>query len=226
MSTFKLYDPAKKGTLILAGPRYGSHFLAQVIHNKLTSTDLYESSLICEAELGHKSYHFVTAIDELKHLEQQNGYQIAILNVLPSKLMLVAYPALAKDWHIVRITHDNKVHWFKSYWYFLVANNPKFDHHSTSIDVYENFLKEIGKIELTDQMVNDTTSLLSQTLVNQHIDCDEHIRYTDLPFLSNESVLWKQNNYPNLDITEMFTNSEEFNQLLTNWPKEVLSAIR
>lgn len=215
MSTFNLYDLSKKGTLVLAGPRYGSHFLAQVITNQLSAGKIGTHS-----ELGLTEQMFYKVYEEVDNLEQCTGYQVAIINDYSAKLAIVSDPARFANWHIVKITHNNKLRWFKSYWYFLLNQGQGFGHHGTEQDVYQLHQAQTGQHTITQEQMGIITWNLCRLLINQHIACNEQIDYSELSKLET-NVLWRENNYPDTSLSELFSNSDALEKLLTNWPKEL-----
>lgn len=225
MLTYKLYNPSKKGTLIIAGPRYGSHFLAQVVVDWLPAELKPEQDVGGHSEIGITDQRLFGVSDEIATLVQQPGYQVAIVNDQSAKLWIMSQPDLVKDWHIVRIIHNDKLHWFKSYWYFLMNSDSRFEHHGTSQSVYKEHLGQHGQYTITPNQIMSTGWILSQTLLNQHISCDEQIDYQELAGLDT-NVQWQGNEYLNIELPRLFTNSDVIEKLLTNWPKEIPSAIR
>lgn len=226
MSTFKLYDSTKKGTLILAGPRYGSHFLAKVVLDWLPVELRPEQYIGGHSELGITNERFHGVINELDFLKEQSGYQVAIVNDVSAKLWMIAHPeSFSKDWHIVRIMYNDKCRWFISYWYFLIKNKLQFGHHGTDADVYKQDLAQHGPYTITPNDIMNVSSALTQVLMNQHIECDEHIDYQELQGL-NTNVQWIGNQYLDIKMSELFTNAESVEKFLTNWPKETYSGKR
>lgn len=225
MLTFKLWDPAKKGTLILAGPRYGSHFLAQVIIDWLPNDLKPVQGIGGHSEIGITAQRFYGVINELSELKQQPGYQVAIVNDQSAKLWMIAQPELFNEWHIVRIIHNDKRHWFKSYWYFLSNRESGFNHHGTSSEIYTQHLKQHGPYTISPTQLMNAGWNLGQILTNQYINCDEHINYQDLPELDT-SIEWQNNQYPDVDLSELFVNSDAIEKFLINWPKEIPSGRR
>jgi len=225
MSTFNLYNPAKKGTLILAGPRYGSHYLAQVVLDWLPVELKPVQGIGGHSEIGLTEQRFYGVFDEIDNLKEQTGYQVAIVNDQSAKMCMIACPELFRDWHIVRIIHNDKLHWFKSYWYFLINKDPGFAHHGTSAEVYKQHLDQYGPYTITPTQLMNTGWNLGQLLTNQYISCDEHIEYQELLNLDT-NIAWKHNGYPDVELSQLFANSDVIEKLLTNWPKEIPSAIR
>lgn len=225
MSMYKLYNPNKKGTLILAGPRYGSHFLAQVVVDWLPADLKPAQGVGGHSEIGITEQRFFGVVNELDQVEQQLGYQTVIVNDQSAKMLMIAKPELFDDWHIVRIIHNDKVHWFRSYWYFLVTKDSQFGHHDVKVDVYQTHLDQHKKYTITAQQLMGVVWNLNQTLLNQYIDCDEQIEYEQLATLKT-SVSWMANQYPDVPISEMFTNGTDIELMLQNWPKEVFSKVR
>lgn len=215
MSAFKFHDLSKKGTLVLAGPRYGSHFLAQVISNQL-----YGGEIGTHSELGLAEQMFYQVVNEVLELEQQPNYQVAIVNDYSAKLAIVSDPARFANWHIVKITHNDKLRWFKSYWYFLLNQGQGFEHHGTDQSVYQLHQAQTGQCTITHKQMEIITWNLCRLLINQHIACNEQIDYSELSKLETK-VPWKDNKYPDISLSEMFSNSTELEKLLTNWPKEL-----
>ena len=225
MLMYKLYNPNKKGTLILAGPRYGSHFLAQVVVDWLPADLKPVQGVGGHSEIGITEQRFFGVVNELDQVEQQLGYQTVIVNDQSAKMLMIAKPELFENWHIVRIIQDNKTHWFRSFWYFLLANDAKFQHHGTDQTVYHEDLSQQGQYTVSPNQMMIAGWNLNQTLLNQYIDCDEHIHYEALPKLET-SVSWMANQYPDVPISEMFTNGTDIELMLKSWPLEVLSKIR
>lgn len=225
MSMYKLYNPNKKGTLILAGPRYGSHFLAQAIVDQLPEHLRQGAVIGSHSEMGITAQRFFGVIGELDYLNSQPGYQVAIVNDQSTKMMMIARPELFDSWHIVRIKHNDKVHWFKSFWYFLLNNNSQFQHHGTDPELYQKDLNQHGQYTITPEQLMTVGWNLNQPLLNQYIACDEHIEYQDLSSLET-TVPWQSNQYPDVTIRDMFTNGTEVELMLQNWPKEVSSKVR
>lgn len=221
----KFYNPSKKGTLILAAPRYGTHFLAQVIVDLIPAVSRPWQGIGEHSEIGITKQQFCGIEEELDYFNQQSGYQVVIANDLAAKMWMMTYPGRFDDWHVVRITHDNKVQWFISYWYFLIKHELEFGHHGTSRNVYKQHMDQYGPHTISSDQMMIVLWSLSQTLLNQHISCDEHVDYQELAGLDT-NVQWQRNEYLNIELSELFTNSDVIEKLLTNWPKEIPSAIR
>ena len=223
MLTSNLWDLNKQGTMILANSRYGSHFVAKVIEHLLKNQ--HTVTRYGEVSLADESFSGIEA--EMSGLENQPGYKIAIINDQLPKALVIAKPQLLDNWHVVRIMHNNKLRWFLSYWFFLMSRSPGADHHNTKQQVYLDQINAQQPVELSVWQIKMLCSTLNQTIINQQISCDFQLEFDDLAdYAVGSDVAWLGNEYPNMQLSELFTNSEVIEQLLTNWPKEIPSAIR
>jgi hypothetical protein len=223
MLTSNLWDLNKQGTIILANSRYGSHFVAKVIEHLLKN----QHTVTRHGELSLADESFVGIEAEMNGLENRPGYKIAIINDQLPKALVIAKPQLLDNWHVVRIMHNNKLRWFLSYWFFLMSRGPGADHHNTKQQVYLDQINTQQPVELSVWQIKMLCSTLNQTIINQQISCDFQLEFDDLAdYAVGSDVAWLGNEYPNMQLSELFTNSEVIEKLLTNWPKEIPSAIR
>lgn len=223
MSTSNLYDLNKQGTIILANSRYGSHFVAKVVEYLLKS----QHTVTRYGEFGLADETFSGIELEIINLEKQSGYKIAIINDQMPKALVIAKPELLDNWHVVRIMHNNKLRWFLSYWFFLMSKSPGADHHNTKQQVYLDQIDSQQPVELSIWQIKMLCSVLNQSIINQQIPCNYQLEFDDLPnYAIGSEVAWLGNDYPDVELSKLFSNSDVIEKLLTNWPKEIPSAIR
>lgn len=229
---YNLFNLEKKGTLVLASYRYGAHYLA----NKIS--DLLPLSVRPGANhrgLDFGLFHLTLGDTFFRWTKFNNNpqpnYQIVVANHFSAKLLMLSNPELFDDWHIVRIVHNDKIRWFRSYWYHLVLAQPEFKHHGTNTASYQQDLNLHKKYNIDTTQFVSIMSALGQGLINQDISCDEHVFYEDLPLIqsnlpSGPDSHWQPNQYPDVPLREMFEDGTYIENLMSNWPKEVLSKIR
>jgi len=178
-------------------------------------------------ELGLADEVFGSIEAEMADLENQPGYKIAIINDQMPKALVIAKPELLNNWHVVRIMHNSKLRWFLSYWFFLMAKSTGADHHNTKQQVYLDQIHAQQPTELSVWQIKMLCSTLNQTIINQQISCDFQLEFSDLSsYAIGSEVAWLGNEYPDIKLSDLFTNSDVIEKLLTNWPKEIPSAIR
>ena len=123
------------------------------------------------------------------------------------------------------IIHNDKVRWFRSFWYFITADKEEFLHSGTDKTVYESHQTQTGPYQCSIQQINSVFGGITHTVLNQYIAVDEHIDYEDLATISTDDP-WRANQYPDIALSEMFVNGQDFEALFESWPREKLSEIR
>jgi hypothetical protein len=203
-----LWDTSKAGTLIIGYYRNGTHFLQDVINDRVSSIALGE---ICNN----------TTITELEELtKDQKQYKICILNNCDPKFYLVNNTDILSKWHVINLTRNNKLEHFISHWFwFQNTNNERFEdsgkfkHHNTNNKVYKNSANTIKKIVPVGVVIQ----WLQEQLVNQYIKSDFVIDYSELFKLATDNINWQPNQYNDIQLEDVVTNASEIKQLLLNF---------
>jgi hypothetical protein len=200
-----LYDLSKKGTLVLSYYRSGTHYLQDAVIASLPTSKRYDE--ICNDG----------TIRQL--LETDSRYMVAIMNSLEPKFNLVAHPEILNDWHVIKLTRRNKVHHFLSYWFWekntmqqRFDDNGKFKHHGTDNGIYKSALQSKQHCELSV-----VKNWLQEQLILEFLPYNYSLDYDDLDVACAGLITWNPNQYGDITLADLFTNSEEVQDLLENF---------
>lgn len=203
--SMKLIDTNKKGTLILSYYRSGSHFLSNLILEELQKRHIRSVLLheICNDE----------TVNDLKKV-LKDKYAVAIMNVVNPKYDLIASPELLKDWHVIKLTRNNKLQHFISYYFWKknTLDNQIYKHHNTPSSVY--------KSNLSDKIFYDINLVkhwLSELLILYFIHSDIELDYKDLEYLATDTVKWLPNDYSEITLSDIFINGHDIEKFLMNF---------
>lgn len=219
----RLWNPKKKGTLIIGSPRFGTHFLKNlVVHTvgEKNCSRFPENFDIHDNNLFPLEFH-----DRMQKAVLLDLYSVLIINDTWQKLMLLSNAKLLDSWHTIRVTHMDKIRWFISYWcYFrdrhsklVDKENGKFYHHATPSDFYSRYISTDSKIPLNRNDILAALSSLNEHTVSYGIEVDEEIDYSNLKNFQNNEIRWLENQYPTLNLEDMFSNVAGLKKILTLW---------
>lgn len=203
-----LYDKDKVGSIILSTYRSGTHFLHDCIIDMLPLSVGYGE--ICNDQ----------SIRQLKELSiKSSRYKVCILNCVSPKFKLYSELSLLQDWHVIRLTHENKIKHFISHWFWKLNqesermnDSGKYKHHGTPADVYSNSLKEPVILDIESVIV-----WLQEQLIIHHLPIDTSLDYSNLKNLSTSNIRWNPNLYDNISLQDLFINHQEIYDLLSNF---------
>ena len=210
LNDFNIIDPTKKGTLILSYFRSGTHFLHDVIGTNCAKATVthYE---ICNDD----------TIQQLVAITDQDdtNYHVCILNNTVAKFYLRKANRLLSKWHTIRLTRNNKIGHFISYWFWELNtleqrcnNTGRFLHNSTPANRYKKYLQE-GPVEVD---INVVAAWLQEQLILELINTDVEIDYDDLAKFSNVNIEWSPNHYGDINLSDMFVNHAQVEDLLSS----------
>lgn len=224
----QLWNPDKRGTLIVGDARTGTHFLQRVIADRV----VLDRSVRCndEIDIGWQAYWPRTVRAALDALEDDRAYQVAIVNGVVAKNELIAHPSAIEHWHVIRLTRRDKVGWFRSWGLFFMHENSEYNqqqrvdlqsgfflHHGTSSDAYLSSLQRRGPIVLGAQDIEQIGGHVSLHVLSKLIAVDEEVDYDTLPALQSDNAHWKGNQYPDIDLAMFFENWPEIEAMLAGW---------
>lgn len=226
-----LWNPDRRGTLIISDPRCGTHFLQRVTSDRVQEHGSVDRNgeidipkTPTRLQVGQLNENLPIA-PQLAALEMKSAYQVGIVNSISAKLELLADPSLLRSWHVIRLTRRDKVGWMRSWvLFFLHPNSDLYStlgdrlmHHGTGIEHYTETLRRSGAFELTTQVIKDIVGSLTLHTISPVIPVDEEIDYDQLPGLQTENNPWKGNDYPDLPMDVMFSGYARLQPLLENW---------
>lgn len=224
----KLWDPNKRGTLIVGDPRTGTHFLQRVIADLVAADRAVASN--DEIDIQWQAHWPRTVRAALESLAQGDAYQIAVVNSVIAKAELIAHPAALDHWHVIRLTRRDKVGWFRSWALFFMHENSEhnqlqsvdltsgyFLHHGTASETYLSMLERSGPIVLGEQDIKQIGGNVSLHVLSKLVAVDQEIDYDDLPALQSADAHWKGNRYPDIDLAKFFENWGEIQAMLAGW---------
>jgi hypothetical protein len=135
---------------------------------------------------------------------------------------LVKNQQLLKDWHIVRLTRNNKInHWISFYiWKYFNTHQQRLDdtnlpHHGGTRSMYKNLPK------VTYDLDNLDVWLLEQYPINL-FRADVDIDYDDLSNIEGTDIGWTPNDY-GLTLSDLFDNHEDVHNKLKDWTVPVVN---
>lgn len=207
-----LWDPKKRGTLILSSYRSGTHYLQQIIWHSISTA--HKDYLV----LPHGEFHpdgSELNIDDLNNLK--SDYTIAILNSGYAKFFLTNTTKL-DGWHLVHLTRNDKVSHFISEW--IWRQNPedqqgytmqKFKHHNGKKQDYDELLNHKIHYDLTKVI-----EWLKEDLINYCLPNTTRIDYSQLKFIAPYNCPYQPNRH-GLRLSDLFTNHAEIEGLLANY---------
>lgn len=196
------YSKDKIGTCIVSYYRSGTHYLSDNINMYLKSNNV-----------GNINFGEVT---DLLFTDTERSYGVVIVNALYPKVSLVKDQGLLENWLVVKLTRNDKVqHWISYYiWKYLNTeqqrrNNSNLPHHGGTKNLYANLPQTHCDM---DQL---KFWLLEQYLLNL-FHSDISIDYADLPLLQGAEVQWEPNDY-SITLQDLFTNYKEVEEYLTTY---------
>lgn len=226
----RLWNPDRKGTLIIGDPRTGTHFLQRIVQDRVAG--LREVEINHEIDLAPIKGLPGSVRHTLIAAAQRDSYQIAIINKANAKIELLSDPAVLDQWHVIRLTRRDKVSWFRSWGLFFLHQKSEVNvapstandddrmlHHGTPESIYRQALVQHGPVIIDNRAVDEACGSLCLHAIGKLIAVDEEIDYEDLPNLQSEHTWWKANHYPDVSMEEMFVNWKEIQALLEYWPK-------
>lgn len=159
-----LFDMSKHGTMIIGHTRCGSHFVQELIVNQI-ATATQAGRISARPVIAHGEWQNDKVPTQIKlfKLERDPAYHVIVVNRLDIKSDLLNQHDL-RDWHVVRLTHEDKYKWFISWYFFCYA--AYFDRSNDSVII---------------------------RLDNQYVRChriDDHEHYydvTDLTYISSKA---------------------------------------
>lgn len=134
---YKLIDPARRGTIIIGNPRFGTHFAQNICRQRA-----YEQGLdvIQHGEIvPHRSSKACVLPGDLPGFLSNvspNQYRLIIINHEEHKIPIADNTTLLDDWHVLRIDDDDKYRWFWSWFWFMhspLVARPMYPELMTSI---------------------------------------------------------------------------------------------
>lgn len=207
-TTKTLFDTNKKGTLIVSTYRAGTHFVHDYIRDIMGSESTVSCSEICNDN----------TISQLIELTNDNDtrYKVAILNNASPKCYLFNNHDLLKNWHVVRLTRQDKTHHFISHWFWKQNFNDSqrhsdliFQHHGTDYQTYIDHMPD--KIEFN---IESLIVWLQEQLLIFHVDADVVVDYDELKYYESDNISWTPNRYDNINLEDLFLNHHEIKILL------------
>lgn len=226
----RLWNPERKGTLIVGDPRTGTHFLQRIVRDRVA--DVREVQVNHEIDLAPIKGWPRSVRDTLAAIAQRGSYQIAIINSATAKVELISDPAALDQWHVIRLTRRDKISWFRSWALFFLhrrseihvdppssGDDDRMLHHGTPEHSYRQGFAQHGPVIIDSQAVDEVCGSLCLHVLGKLIAVDEEIDYEDLPGLQSEHTWWKGNRYPDMAMHEMFVNWQEMRVVLEDWHK-------
>lgn len=230
VSDIRLFNPDKVGTMIVACPRFGSHYLELLVEERVNDHfkrwsespgvhSLREIFADDNMPGDNDPGRFLQAIEKY---HDRPGYHTVIINSSLPKIVLMTRPDILARWHVVRITHVDKLRWFVSWWLFFMheksvwANSKqaaarpteRFRHFGTSQETYDRALSNAPTYTLTTSNLWNIQASLFSHRVNDYMPADEQVDYADLKYIYTVTAEWKANQYPDIDLDQWFTNAD------------------
>jgi hypothetical protein len=207
MGEIQLYDLKKRGTIIVASPRSGSHYLQDVIEILLR---MQQIPYVIQDQLNGR--------DIYQDINTGNGkYHIGIANDPESKEKLMQQTKHLKEWHVIRLTRSDITSWAISCYFMFhkssfanpVIAHPEFLHNGTQQSVYQEHL---------DQCPIYSLHLLLHEIGNRlqtyDVPCDVSIDYADLATCFQHVLVWRPNDYPEIVWERDFKNGALVREML------------
>lgn len=225
-SSVPLWQPDRKGTLIVSDPRFGTHFLQRIIADAVARERPVEKN--DEIDLAPIQGWPQSVRSVLERLGDRESYQVAIVNSVVAKNELIAHPEALAQWHVIRLTRRNKIGWFRSFGLFFMHEHSELNstpeqrtsrllHHGTPQEDYLDSLASQGPMIIDAQTVNQIGGNLSLHLLSKLVAVDVEVDYDDLPGMQSEHTWWKGNQYPDMAMDQMFADWSEIEPILANW---------
>lgn len=221
--TPRLWDPHKKGTLIISDPRAGTHFLQRTVADMVSQ----HQAVVRNDEIDlEPTKNWPGSVGRtLTGLAQRPEYQVAIINSVVAKNELIAHPDLTVNWHLIRLTRRDKIGWFRSWALFFLHEQSEHNqgpsgplqHHGTSQETYLQSLASLGPIKIDGEGIKHIGGNLSLHVLCKMVPVDEEIDYDDLAALETQYTRWKANRYPEVALDRLFANWSELEPLLISW---------
>jgi hypothetical protein len=204
----ELINPDKIGTLIISTYRSGTHYLQDYISDYYRSK--YNSAV--------KVYDEIHNINDLNEFSKTpTPYKVGIVNDVNPKCYLLNQNSVLTNWHVIRLTRDDKINHFISWFLFSIGIdniNEKLLHHATPNVEYINHLKNHTKKSYD---ITKLTFWILESAIIELINSDAQIDYDDLQNLDQSILKWTPNDYTNVTLHDMFTNANEIEHLLKSY---------
>jgi len=207
MGEIQLYDLKKRGTIIVASPRSGSHYLQDVIEILLR---MQQIPYVIQDQLNGR--------DIYQDINTGNGkYHIGIANDPESKEKLMQQTKHLKEWHVIRLTRSDITSWAISCYFMFhkssfsnqVTNDAKFLHSGTQRSVYQEHLDQCPSYPL-----NLLLYQMGNRLRTYNVPCDVCVDYADLATCFQHICPWRLNDYPEIILERDFKNGPRVREML------------
>ena len=203
----KLWNETKVGTLIVGQFRTGTHYLDQIIADRVTQPTETVGEICTNNQL-----------DQFIELSQPSDqYKIAILNNFTPKFYLTNNELLT-NWHVVHLTRVDLVGHFISDWFWRLHDGKRryhvseIKHHGTDHKSYRDNMSSP-----VDYDINLVIFWLQEQLINYHVPHNERIDYSELVALETDRTKWMPNSYGNITLEDLVINHAEIYTLLNNF---------
>jgi len=90
-------------------------------------------------------------------------------------------------------------------------------HHGTSRQVYMRMLAALTDKLPLQPLLGWLPLALQNHMVSQMLPADQELEFKDLPQLANHVVEWRPNDYPQLDLGQVFKNADLLAAILDRW---------
>lgn len=90
-------------------------------------------------------------------------------------------------------------------------------HHGTSRLVYTRMLAGLADKLPLQPLLGRLSAALHNHMVSQILPADQELEFGDLPQLANHVVQWQPNDYPRLDLEQVFENADLLAAILDRW---------
>jgi len=205
MGEIQLYDLKKRGTIIVASPRSGSHYLQDIIAILLR---MQQIPYVIQDQLNGR--------DIYQDINTGNGkYHIGIANDPESKEKLMQQTKHLEEWHVIRLTRSDIISWAISCYFmfqknsFATTTNPEFQHSGTQQSVYQEHLDQCPIYPLHLLLPE-----MGNRLQTHDVPCGVSIDYADLATCFQYVCPWRPNDYPEIVVERDFANGVLVKQML------------
>jgi hypothetical protein len=214
----KLYDPNKKGTIIITVGRSGSHLLGDIISNKLKLANVSHRSLTENFHYYDQSVEKVSAFykKQVDLMAGNSKYLISQIQDFQIKVWLLSTnSSWLKDYHIIVLKrNDNIQHFFSKQ--ILENFHATVPVHSFKKEL---FTYKVGNFDsLKDQKLTVSADTVFQFLAEKQLlarfDCDETVVYEDLVTWPDVAKsMYEKNNY-GIGFDDLIVNYQEVKAIL------------
>jgi hypothetical protein len=191
----------KKGILVIAPPRSGTHMMTSIlantvdIENKININEIYVNDV-----------DKLNILQQLKDIEQQYSGKFIIASIAQWYVinLLISHWDYLKDYYIIDLRRHDKIAQYTS-WCILQASGGQYN---PSADSYQHLLPLAVDVEHVERFI------AAQNLCYA-IKADKILYYEDVVKLNQFSTT-KKNYYP-IDVTDTFLDYETIYKLLGNY---------